>query len=284
MVYLLMVSLIWAFSFGLIKGNLFDLDPNFAGFVRLALSFCVFAPFLRLKGISFPLGVKLTLIGAVQFGVMYTAYMHAYQHIDANQVALYTIFTPFYVTLVNDLLDRTFRIKALIPALIAILGTYLIETRSLGAFNRGFFLVQISNLCFAAGQVIYKRTMIRSKGIKDHQIFALLYLGAVLFTGAFSAKTTPWSQLNLTFTHIWTLLYLGILASGICFFLWNLGAKKVNCGALAVFNNIKIPLAVACAILFFNEERDIPMLLLGGTIIGFALVLNEVLVRTASKS
>ncbi|MCB0265532.1 MAG: EamA family transporter, partial [Calditrichaeota bacterium] len=76
-------------------------------------------------------------------------------------------------------------------------------------------------------------------------------------------------------TQIWTLLYLGILASGVCFFLWNFGARQVNAGSLAVANNLKVPLGVAAALLFFGESADVPRLLIGGGIILAALLANE---------
>ena len=41
------------------------------------------------------------------------------------------------------------------------------------------------------------------------------------------------------------LVYLGIVASGIGFFLWNAGARRSAPGVLAVGNNLKIPLAAA---------------------------------------
>jgi len=49
-----------------------------------------------------------------------------------------------------------------------------------------------------------------------------------------------------------TLLYLGAIASGLAFFLRNLGATRVATGALAVLNNLKVPLTVACSLLFFG--------------------------------
>jgi drug/metabolite transporter (DMT)-like permease len=56
------------------------------------------------------------------------------------------------------------------------------------------------------------------------------------------------------------LLYLGLIASGLGFFLWNRGATRVDAGTLAVMNNAKIPLAVACSLLFFGESPDANML------------------------
>jgi drug/metabolite transporter (DMT)-like permease len=51
-----------------------------------------------------------------------------------------------------------------------------------------------------------------------------------------------------------TLLCLGPLASGFCFFWWNKGAVKTDAGTLAVF----------VSLLVFGERADIPRLLLGG--------------------
>ena len=52
-----------------------------------------------------------------------------------------------------------------------------------------------------------------------------------------------------------TLLYLGLLVSGFCFF-WgnNKGAVKIDAGTLAVF----------VSLLVFGERTDVPRLLLGG--------------------
>jgi len=72
-----------------------------------------------------------------------------------------------------------------------------------------------------------------------------------------------------------TLLYLGVLASGLCFFWWNKGAVLTNAGTLAVFNNLKIPLAVAVSLLVFGESTDLPRLILGGGLMIFAIWISR---------
>lgn len=285
MLYLLIVSFIWAFSFGLIKDNLTGLDSNLVACARMALSFLVFLPFLRLKGLRLSAGFGLMGIGAVQFGVMYATYIYSYQFLPAYQVALYTIFTPLYVTLIDNLLSRRLELRFIAAALLAIVGAYIIVRRDIHSFElqAGFALLQVSNLSFALGQVLYKRYMNRKGTLKDHHVFSLLYLGALAVTAAGASLTTDWTQVSLTLKQGLTLLYLGVLASGLCFFLWNFGARRTDTGTLAVMNNFKIPLAVACSIVFFKEEGDLPRLLLGGGIIVAALLLNEFLSK-ASRS
>lgn len=277
MLYLLIVSFIWAFSFGLIKGQLTGLDSNFVSFARLFISALVFLPFLRLRGVKVRLAGQLALTGTLQYGLMYLAYIYAYQFLQAYEVALFTIFTPIYVTLVNDFFRRHLNGFHLFMALVTVAGTGIIVYQNLNRpdFWFGFFILQISNLCFAFGQIYYKEVMRKHTQLKDYQIFGLLYLGAVVLTAFPAALTTDWPNLTLTAAHIRTLLYLGVVASGIGFFLWNYGARRVNGGTLAVFNNLKVPLAVAVSILIFGEQANVPRLLGGGGLILAALFANE---------
>lgn len=281
--YLIFVSLLWGFSFGLIKNQLTGLDPNFVSFVRLSLAFLVFLPWLKLKDV--PHKLELLLIGALQFGIMYMAYIFSYRYLKAYQVALFTIFTPIYVSLLDDILKRKFNALHFGVALLSVLGTAIIVWTQ--ALNKilwvGFFLVQISNLCFAIGQIYYRKYRGKeTRLIAEVHIFALLYLGAVIVTGSAALFTTNPANLAVTPNQWLTLGYLGIIASGLGFFLWNFGATKVNVGALAVFNNLKIPLAILIALLFFGEQTNLWRLLIGGTIITIALWFNETKAREDS--
>ena len=277
MALLLIVSLAWAFSFGLIKGNLDGLDSNFVSFARMFISLLVFIPFLRFKKLNRKLTLKLMLAGMLQFGVMYIAYIASFKTLKAYEVALFTIFTPIYVTLIDDAFRKKFNPLYLITACLAVAGTWIIksgEALSPGILS-GFLLVQVSNLCFAFGQVYYRRLMTENPELKNEQVFGVLYLGAELVTLAATMAFTPLASISLTAKQIWTLVYLGAFASGICFFLWNIGSRQVNTGALAIFNDLKVPLAVAVSLLVFGESTDWVKLLIGGVIVVASLVVNE---------
>lgn len=277
MYLLLLVSLIWAFSFGLIKGNLTGLDSNFVSFCRMIVSLVVFLPFLRIKKVSLKTGLKFALIGAIQFGLMYITYIAAFKTLKAYEVALFTIFTPIYVVLIEGILQKKFQPIYLLTAVVAIIGTWIIKGAELLSpqILYGFLLVQISNLCFAFGQIYYRKVMAIESGLKDLDIFGLLYIGAATLTAISTLIFVPLSTITLTSTQVWTLLYLGAIASGLSFFLWNIGARKVNAGALAIFNDLKIPLAVFVSLVIFGEKTNLPKLLLGGAIILIALAFNE---------
>lgn len=279
MIYLMIASLIWALSFGLVKGNLVDLDPSFVAWARILLALPVFLPFFRLKSLNICLAIHLFLIGAIQYGLLYSFYIQAFQYLDSYQIALFTIFVPLYVTVFDDIYKRTINWVNLGMALIAIIGAGIIKYQEgipVKHLMWGFLLMQISNLCFAWGQIEYRRLRRIHTDINDRQVYALLFLGALVLTTLVTTFRGGWgSAFMLTSVHIWTLLFLGVLATGVGFFLWNVGAIKTHAGALAVMNNIKIPLAVLVSITIFGEQTDILRLILGGSLMIIAVILSE---------
>ena len=275
MFYLFLVSLLWAFSFGLIKNNLTDQPAAVVACIRLLLSLAVFAPFMRPKGLRPADTARLVLTGAIQYGLMYVTYIHAFHYLEAYEVALFTVFTPIYVTLIHDLFERHFSPWAFASVLLAVCGGIVIKYQQLGSQTLwlGFALMQVANLCFAFGQVFYRRIMARlPKKRSDLQVFGLLYLGAAVTAALASAGS--WGELSLTLPQAGTLLYLGIIPSGLCFFLWNLCARKTSAGNLAICNNLKIPLGILVSVLIFRESANWIRLAGGGALMTAALLLN----------
>lgn len=271
MLWLLLVSLVWAFSFGLIKRYLAGVDANLVAFVRVTLALCLLAPFFRARGLRPHESILLAGIGAVQFGFMYVAYTAAFAWLPAYTVALWTIFTPLFVYLLDGLLARRLGVWPLLAAALATVGAGVVWTPA-GEQWLGILLVQASNAAFAAGQVFYRRWRRARPEMNDVRVFALLYVGAAVVT-----LPGAWPHLGalaaLSVVQQLTLLYLGAVASGLCFFLWNFGAARTHAGGLAVANNLKIPLGVACSLLFFGERADLPRLLAGGAVVLAALLL-----------
>lgn len=275
MILLIIVSLLWAFSFGLIKRFLGGVDSTFVSAARLGLALLVFLPFLRLRGVAPRLALFLTSIGAVQFGVMYLAYIESFRYLRAYEAALFTITTPILVTLIADVLDRTLRPRALVAALLAVVGTgfVMLKSTELDVTLAGFGLVQLSNASFALGQVFYRRVRARHAGLRDRDVFGLLYAGG--FAVALAAMLAKDVTFTLTTSQSLTLLYLGVLASGVGFFLWNVGATRVTAGTLAVMNNAKVPLAVAVSLIFFGEQAHLPSLAASLVLMGTAVWLAQ---------
>lgn len=278
MTLLLFVSLLWAFSPGLIKHHLGDLPSPAVATVRLALTLLVFAPFLRLRPLAAQTVAWLAGIGAIQFGAMYLLYLQAFRHLQGHEVFLFTILTPLYIVLLDGALENTLRPRHAFAALLAAVGAGLLVWRGVGTPNAmlGFLLVQGANLCFAAGQIAYKRTRpALEKKATDAQLFAWLALGGFVATALVAAPIAKWSAFTPTPAQWLVLAFLGLVASGAGFFLWNRGIAQVNAGTLAAMNNAKIPLGVALALLLFREPADLPRLLASLALLASAVWIAE---------
>jgi drug/metabolite transporter (DMT)-like permease len=275
MALLLAVSLLWAVSFGLIKRVLGGVDSSLVATLRLGLACLVFLPFLRFRGLSPRSVLGLLALGALQFGLMYLAYIESFRYLQAYEAALFTITTPLLVTLGADLMDRTLRPRSLLAALLAVAGTavVLVKSADLRPTLAGLLLVQLSNAAFAAGQVLYRRHLLAHPELRDRDLFALLYAGGTAVALAGCAARAP--SLALTAPQAWTILYLGVVASGAGFFLWNVGATRVSPGTLAVLNNAKVPLGVAVSLTVFGENASLPALAASLALLGTALWLAE---------
>jgi drug/metabolite transporter (DMT)-like permease len=264
MFLLLLVSLLWAFSFGLIKR--LGLDGTVVSAARLGLALLVFLPFFRPRGLAARTALTFAAIGAVQFGLMYLAYNESFRFLQSYEIALFTLTTPILVTLLADAFDGTLRARALLAALFAVAGGACMVAKSAAVHGTfvGIGLVQLSNLAFALGQVLYRRLRAAQPALRERDVFALLYAGG--FVVAVAAMLVRGSHVAIDARQFTILLYLGVVASGVGFFLWNRGATQVSAGTLAVMNNAKIPLGVAASLLVFGESADPVRLICGAAL------------------
>ena len=99
-------TLIWAFSFGLIGNALKGLDPLQIADTRLLLALIAFLPFIKFGNTNGKEKWQLILLGALQYGVMYTCYLSAFSYLPSHLVALFSVLTPLYIVIINDLRQR----------------------------------------------------------------------------------------------------------------------------------------------------------------------------------
>lgn len=274
MIYLWIVSFIWALSFGIIGSGLSELPASFIAMARMLLALIVFLPFLQ--KVPWRQALGLSFIGAIQFGAMYLFYTLAFKYLKSHEVALFTLLTPLYIILLIAIITKHLRRKTVLAVILVIIGAGVTVWQGLdGSLFWGFILVQLSNLSFAIGQVAYTQWQAPFLEHKDRNIFGYLYLGGLIATLPQGLQCFPEALHVITPTHIYILLYLGIIASGIAFFLWNYGARRVSSSQLALMNNLKLPLAAACSLFLFHEEGKPLVIILGSAIILVAFIVNR---------
>ncbi|MCL1888330.1 MAG: EamA family transporter, partial [Kiritimatiellaeota bacterium] len=240
----------------------------FQSAARLSIAFLLFAPFFRRTPWR-PAAFQMAL-GAVQFGAMYLAYNLSFNYLKSHQVALLTVTTPLWVALFESLRSKTLNRALWQAAGLATLGCLAVVWKPGGgrAFPLvGVLLIQLSNACFAFGQWAYRHW---AKGSADRFAFSWMYLGATLVTLPFLWQHRHVAT-TLTLAQAGALAYLGLVASGVCFFLWNHGARRVSTARMAVMNDLKIPLGVIASTCFFHETPNLPRLAVGGGLLAVAV-------------
>lgn len=258
MIYLIIVSILWSFSFGIIKYGLSGVDSSYISFIRSLIALLFFSSISIYNIKKFALDLKLILIGALQFGFMYIFYIQSYAYLPAYLIATFTITTPIFVGLASKYIARQSISKNGIYAIsLVIIGSFLMRINFVNPFDYwvGFLLIQFANLFFASGQILFKEWKIKNDGTDILHNFSQMFLGATLITSLFYLFSASGSN-QLSSENLFALIFLGLISTGLGFLFWNLGLLKVNNDKLAVMNNLIIPIAILNSYFIFGEQID----------------------------
>ena len=269
MALLIITTILWAFSFSLIGEYLAgQVDSYFSVLMRVGLAALVFLPFLRTRGLPFKTIGLYMLVGALQLGIMYLFSFRAYLYLTVSEFLLFTVFTPLYITLIYDLLSkRKLRWGYALSALLAVVGAAIIRYDKVSEhFWTGLMFVQLANISFAIGMVGYKRLM-ETRPMPQHNAFAWFYLGAcVVGVIAWFALGNP-QKLPTTNVQWGVLVWLGVVASGLGYFMWNYGATQVDAGTLGIMNNVHVPAGLLVNLAIWQEQPHWPSFIIGAAVI-----------------
>ncbi|MFT8210445.1 MAG: carboxylate/amino acid/amine transporter [Symbiopectobacterium sp.] len=277
MLLLVITTILWAFSFSLIGEYLTgQVDSWFSAMFRLVLAAVVFLPFLCWRGYCAKVLGLYLLVGVIQLGVMYLLLFRSYLYLDVPTLLLFSVMTPLYVTLIYDVISgRRLRWGYVFSALLAVLGAVVIHYHGVSAhFWHGFLLIQAANICFAAGQVGYKRLM-ELHPMPQHSAFSWFYLGAALVTLVAWGLFGNFARLPTAPIQWGVLVFLGAIVSGLGYFMWNYGATRVDAGTLSIMNNFHVPAGLLVNFLFWQKTPDWGRFALGSLIILAALWVHQ---------
>ena len=278
MPYLVLVTVLWAFSFSLIGEYLAgQVDSDFAVLVRVVIATAVFIPFTRWRGLPVRLLAGFWLAGALQLGIPYLCLYRSFNVLTVPEVLLFTVLTPIYVTLLDDGLAKRFNPWGLLAALVAVTGGIIIRFKNIeGEYLIGFLLLQIANATFAAGQVLCRQLLKRYPTEQPmHRFFGHFFLGALVLTIPSFLLFGDTGRLPQTITQWGVLVWMGLFATALGMFWWIKGSIQVDAGTLAVMNELHVPAGLLVNLLIWNHDANLPKLALGGAVIIASLWINR---------
>lgn len=274
MPYLIITTLLWSFSFSIIGYSISsDINSWTLAFLRSFIAFIFFAPWINFKA---PLNyiLKNIFIGVLQIGIMYLLYLSAFSYTSVQKILLFTITTPFYVALISQIIDKKIKSTAFIIIILSILGALIIRITVFNANDfTGLILIQLANICFALGQVLYKKLKAGNKNsINIYTDFAFFFMGASFIT-FIGLIISPYNYSHPESIKQWIIIiWLGGGATGLGYYFWNYGSTQVKVETLAVMNNLVIPLGLFIEIAFFSGNFNMQTLLIGSVIILASIV------------
>lgn len=276
--HLIIVTVLWAFSFSLIGEYLAGkVDSDFAVLLRVLIAAAVFLPFTLWRGLPMRLVAGFWLAGALQFGVTYLCLYRSFAVLTVPEVLLFTVLTPIYVTLLDDALARRLNRWALLAAAVAVGGGVIIRFQPLeGEYLTGFLLLQLANATFAAGQVLCRRLLQQHPVSQPlHRFFGHFFLGALLLAlPSYLIFGNP-ERLPHTAMQWGVLVYMGLFATALGMYWWVKGSTRVSAGTLAIMNELHVPAGLLVNVLIWNRDADLPRLALGGAVILASLWINR---------
>jgi carboxylate/amino acid/amine transporter len=278
MPYLVVVTVLWAFSFSLIGQYLAGrVDSDFAVLVRVAIAAAVFLPITVWRGLPRRLVGGFWLAGALQFGITYLCLYRSFTVLTVPEVLLFTVLTPLYVTLIDDALEGRFNRRALLAAAVAVGGGAIIRFHRLeGSYLLGFVLLQIANATFAAGQILCRHLLSRyPTAVPLHRLFGHFFLGALVLALPSFLLFGDLAKLPQTGVQWGVLAWMGLFATALGMYWWVLGSTRVDAGTLAVMNELHVPAGLVVNLLIWNRQADLPRLAGGGAVILASLLINR---------
>ena len=265
MLYLTIISILWSFSFGIIKFGLTGVDSIFISFFRSLIAFIFFSSLTLYNIKKFSFDTKLIIIGAIQFGLMYVFYIQSYQYLPAYLIATFTITTPIFVVLFSQaLMKESFSKNGILSVILVLIGSLMMRFNLANPLDYwfGFILIQCANMFFASGQIMFKKWHTENSDKDIVHNFSQMFFGATIVTSLFYFQTMDVKNI-LSTTNLLSLIFLGLCSTGMGFLLWNIGATKVSNTRLAVMNNVVIPLAVLNSFFIFGEDINILLFMPG---------------------
>lgn len=260
---LLLVAVVWAVNFAVVKFALDDFSPLSFTVVRFALSSLFLAlvmlatrePFTVDRRDAGPL-IRLGLIGITLYNLLF---MFGLQYTTASNSALFISTSPLFAEIVLAVFEKQrFNARIVSGLLLCTLGVFLIIQSKQGSitFSRRDVLGDLLTLCAALFWALYT-VMARPLVQKYAPIKVTAYsmaAGTVLLlpVGIGDVMHQGWSSISVT---SWAAFcFSTFLSGGVAFTLWYQGVKRLGVMRTAVYHYLVPFIAVVFAALFLGEQ------------------------------
>ena len=273
----LLITLIWSSTWIVIKGQLGVVPPVWSVSYRFLIAGAAMLGIARLAGISLGIGRGhglAALLGLLQFVLNYNLVYASELYITSGLAAV--VFALLVVP--NALLawlcfGQKVSLRFLLGALVAMAGVGLLFLQEIrhsptptGEVLAGLGLVFVAVLAASASNVMQLAGGMKSRPVAPMLGWAMLY--GALMDAAFAWATTGPPVIERTLTYWAGLVYLGVIASALAFWLYYRIIRQIG-PAKAAWSSVLIPI-IAMAISTLLEGYRWSPLAIGGGLLAIA--------------
>ncbi len=261
----LLAVIIWSGNFVIARDVIKQIPPISLNFYRWLLASILLAPFAWRSTIaSWPIIKKdlpyffwISLLGISLFNSF--VYIGAHYTTAINMALIGTTSSPIIVVILARIFlkEKIYLAKA-VGTLLCISGVlFLLSHGNLNNllhlhFAQGDLWMLLAGLSFAIYNILVRK---KPKELQPLPfLFIIFSLGTLLMIPGFLWETSRSSPVVWDLHLAGAVLFLGLGASVICFFIWNLAITKLGAGRTALFGNL-IPIFSSLeAVAILNEK------------------------------
>lgn len=273
---LILVTILWGSSFVSSKSVLTIIAPMTLAMLRYLFSFLTLLTFFLIyekdKTLKKQDYLDLMLSSGIGIFVYFIGEYNALRFISASTASIIVSLLPIFMLLTNIYLKiEKFSYSKLIFIMLTLVGVGLVVQADLRTiFNQsliGYSLMLMGVLAWVAFSISTVRLRKNNSNLKVITYQAGLALILFIPFGAFNSN-----QISLLNANNWlNIIYLGVMASGLAFYLYVYSLKNVGTLPAAIFGNLVPVVTIITGYIFLNE-RLTPLQISGGALIIIVLM------------
>ncbi len=273
---LLFVTVIWGSAFVVMKNSLDVITPTYVLAYRFTIAaigmIILFWKYIRgMSKHEFKCGA---IVGVFLF-ISYYFQTYGLKYTTASKNAfittLYVVIVPLLAWIINHIKPK---INNIIAAGLAVIGLALLSLKGDLSINFGDFLTLICGICFAVQIIFLEKfssdcTSIRLTVMQMATAAVCSWIVGFLTEGPFKP------EVFLMPGVAWSMLYLGLASSMLCFLLQSVGQKYISANTSSILLSFESVFGLVFSVWLLNEELTLRMFI-GCALLFAAAILAEI--------
>lgn len=291
---LIVVAIIWALNFSIVKVSLSEIDPFSFNVLRFIFATGLLWYFTRKRGYTLKVEkdhfwklVGIGLIGNLCYQLFFIIGIN-YTYAANAAVMLGTI--PIWVALLSQFFtDEKLTLYKALGVLFAFIGVALIiiggeETISFESETfLGNMITLTAALCWGIYTILSRKYLKIYSPLQYSAFMSLVGLMSLTLVGLPFLFKLDWGGISLI--GFGGILYSGALSIGIAYIIWNNGVKRIGAVRTAAYQNLVPVLGLIFGLVLLGEELTVLQYIGAGSVItGIVLARKKTRIEKAKLS